>query len=587
MNLTLNTSDVQYQLVQDAQTLKSACQSLATAKTIGIDTETTGLDPRTHQLRLVQIAASGMPVMIVDLAAIPANKLRPLRQLLTNESTKVFHNGKFDLSFLSMANLQPTGFYFDTQLASQVLFAGLKKSHTLAALADKFLKIKLNKDLQHSDFSEKLSNDQLKYAAIDAAILLPLQKILYTYLKRASLLPTAFLEFEAMPAIAKMELNGMQLDHQKWLAVSLDLEQKKQAAALQLKELKIRHSDQLSLLPEYTDCVNPESPQQILAALQSLGIPVDSTSKKTLIPLASQYPIIRSLLDYRKLSKLTSTNLKEHIHPVTGRIHAQYRQCGARSGRFSCLCPNLQNIPRDKAIRSCFVASGGYKIIKADYSQIELRITAVLSGDRLPLKAYKQGRDLHAVTASLVTGKPLSSITPEDRRLAKAINFGLIYGMGASKLQVYAETEYGIIMTLEEAQIFRKRFFQAYSGVAKWHDRIRSTVYGRGIKEIRTIGGRRRRWANKPRLSELLNHPVQGTSADITKIAIAKLFTILGKTDAKLIGTVHDEILLECPEKQVAPVSKILQKCMLSAAAQFLNPLPVKVSIQVARSWSA
>ena len=171
MNLTLNTNDVQYQLVQDAQTLKSACQSLATAKSIGIDTETTGLDPRTHRLRLVQIAASGMPVMIVDLAAIPANKLRPLRQLLTNGSTKVFHNGKFDLSFLSMANLQPTGPYFDTQLASQVLFAGLKKSHTLAALADKFLKIELNKNLQHSNFSGKLSNDQLKYAAIDAAIL--------------------------------------------------------------------------------------------------------------------------------------------------------------------------------------------------------------------------------------------------------------------------------------------------------------------------------------------------------------------------------------------------------------------------------
>ncbi|MBR8834451.1 MAG: bifunctional 3'-5' exonuclease/DNA polymerase [Stigonema ocellatum SAG 48.90 = DSM 106950] len=584
MNLTLNTSDVQYQLVQDAQSLESACQSLATAKVIGIDTETTGLDPRTHRLRLVQIAAEKMPVMIVDLAAIPIAKLKPLRQLLTNDSTKVFHNGKFDLSFLSMANLQSTGPYFDTQLASQVLFAGLKKSHTLAALASKFLKIELNKDLQNSDFSGKLSNDQLEYAAIDAAILLPLQKVLSAHLKRAQLLPTAFLEFEAMPAVAQMELNGMLLDQQKWLAVSLDLEAKKQVAALQLKELKIRHSSQLSLLPEYTDCVNPESPQQVLAALQSKGIPIDSTNKKTLIPLASQYPIIRALLDYRK-SKITSPSLLEHVHPVTGRIHAQYRQCGARSGRFSCRSPNLQNIPRDKAIRSCFVASPGYKIIKADYSQIELRITAFLSGDRRMLKAYQQGRDLHTLTASLITGKPLSGITAEDRRLAKAINFGLIYGMGAAKLQVYAETEYGVMMTLEEAQLFRKRFFQVYSGVAKWHDRIRSTVYGRGVREIRTIGGRRRRWENKPRLSELLNHPVQGTSADITKIAIAKLFKTLGKTGAKLIGTVHDEILLECPEEQVAPVSRILQKCMLSAAAQFLNPLPVGVEIQVQESW--
>ncbi|MDF5725193.1 MAG: bifunctional 3'-5' exonuclease/DNA polymerase [Rhizonema sp. PD37] len=581
MNLTLNTKDVQYQLVQDAQTLELACQSLAAAKVIGIDTETTGLDPRTHKLRLVQIAAKAMPVMIVDLATIPYDQLKPLKRLLTNGSTKVFHNGKFDWSFLSIANLQPTGPYFDTQLASQVLFAGLKMSHTLAALTSKFLKIELNKDLQHSDFSLELSNAQLEYAAMDAAILLPLQKILSAHLKRASLLPTAFLEFEAMPAVAQMELNGMQLDDQKWLTVSLDLEAKKLAAALQLKELKIRHSSQLSLLPEYTERVNLESPQQVLAALQSKGIPIESTCKKTLIPLASQYPIIRTLLDYRKLSKLTSTSLLDHVHPVTGRIHAQYRQCGARSGRFSCCCPNLQNIPRDKAIRSCFVASRGYKIIKADYSQIELRITAVLSGDRRMLKAYQQGRDLHALTASLISGKPLTSVTAVDRQLAKAINFGLIYGMGVAKLQMYAETEYGVMMTLEEAQRFRKRFFQAYSGVAKWHDRIRRTVYGRGIREIRTIGGRRRRWANKPRLSELLNHPVQGTSADITKIAIAKLFKTLGKTDAKLIGTVHDEILLECPEQQVATVSRILQKCMVSAAAQFLNPLPVLVEVQI------
>lgn len=581
------TFDVQSQLISDAESLQVALSPLYTASLFGLDCETTGLDPRQHQLRLVQIAVPEHPVVIVDLAAIPKNKLKPLKKLLTGKATKVLQNGKFDWQFLTMADLQPTGPYFDTQLASQVLGAGLKKNHDLATLAQRYLKIKLDKEQARSDFSGTLTRTQLEYAAKDAAILLPLRSSLQRHLKHADLLATAVLEFRAMPAVAQMELNGMQLELQKWQAFSLDLEAKKQAALAQLRNLKL-HRPQLSLLPDLTECVNFESPQQVLQALQALGIPINSTSKKTLIPLAGQYPIIQTLLDYRKLSKLTSSfaqSLPKHIHPITGRIHPNYRQCGARSGRFSCRQPNLQNLPRDKAMRSCIVAAPGYKIIRADYSQIELRIVADLSNDHRMISAYLQGRDLHTLTASLITGLPIEEVTPALRQLAKAINFGLIYGMGAAKLKIYAETEYGVLMTLEEASQFRKRFFQAYLGVAKWQSTIRNTVYGRGIREMRTIGGRRRRWASQPRLAELLNHPVQGTSADITKLAIARAFKALASTGAKLIGTVHDEILLECPEAQVAPVSKILHKCMLSAAAHFLHPLPVLVEVQVGDSW--
>ncbi|MGV0029093.1 DNA polymerase [Phormidesmis priestleyi] len=278
-------------------------------------------------------------------------------------------------------------------------------------------------------------------------------------------------------------------------------------------------------------------------------------------------------------------SLPKHIHPVTGRIHPTYYQLGARSGRFSCRNPPLQTIPRDAAARTCFVAAPGCQIVQADYSQIELRIVARLSGDAQMQRAYRRSEDLHRLTAALVTGKAIDAVSEEDRRLAKAINFGLIYGMGAAKLQSYAETKYGVTLSLEEAKAFRKRFFEAYVGVAEWHETIKRS-YIRGIKESRTLAGRRRRWTDKPRLAELLNHPVQGLNADITKLALVKLVNPLVDTGAKLICTVHDEILLECPDAEVRRVRTLLHQCMIAAARKFLHPIPVVVNVKVSASWS-
>jgi DNA polymerase I len=156
--------------------------------------------------------------------------------------------------------------------------------------------------------------------------------------------------------------------------------------------------------------------------------------------------------------------------------------------------------------------------------------------------------------------------------------------MGAAKLRIYAETKYGVTMTLDEAKAFRTRFFDAYSGVTKWHETIKQ-AYLRGVKESRTLAGRRRRWADKPRLAEMLNHPVQGLNADINKLAMVKLIKPLSRTNAKLICVVHDEIVLECPENEVERVSKMLHRCMVAAADKFLNPVPVVVDITVGDSW--
>ena len=457
-------------------------------------------------------------------------------------------------------------------------------------MALSLLKIQLDKSQQRSNFSQTiLTPRQLQYAAVDAAILLDLVPILTRRLKVARLMNIAEIEFEAVSAVAGMELNGMLLDAAKMSILNQELCAKKQTYLDELKVLNPGRRIQLSFFPETADTVNLDSPSQVLKALKALGIPVNSTGKKVLIPLQNEYPIIKTLLEYRKYSKLISTyvqGLPTHINPTTGRIHPSYLQCGTRSGRFACRNPNLQNIPRDKAVRCCFIAQPGYTIIRADYSQIELRIVAKISGESRMIEAYKNGEDLHTLTASLITGKPICEITAEDRRLAKAINFGLIYGMGQSKLKIYAETEYGVIMTLQEATKFRKRFFQAYPGLKRWHERIKRTIYDAQGRTIRTMLGRRRRWSTQPPLSELFNHPVQGTNADFLKIALGKLYIPLAEIGALLIGIVHDEVVLECPDDFVAQASEILKRYMVEPAAIALHPIPVEVEVKIGATWA-
>ena len=587
--------DGTYQLITSGKELESALrwhspsrgESPKQPPALGLDCETTGLDPHIHTIRLIQIAGPNRPVMLIDLPQIAPCDRHPLQQILSSPVLKITHNGKFDWQFLAQAGLQPATPFFDTQLAYRVLTAGLKTGLSLQTLAQKLLNIELDKTQQVSDWSKPLTSKQLQYAALDAAILLELYPILVKKLERSHLLKIAQLEFHCMPAVAQMELNGMLLDLSRWQTLGAKLAGDRDAALHQVRQLRIADNAQISLLPEITDTINPNSPQQVLAALQAAGIPVNSTNQKELVPLARQYPVIRALLDYRHLSKITATfaaSLPKHIHSVTGRIHPTYYQIGARSGRFSCRNPPLQTIPRDTAARTCFVAAPGHQIVQADYSQIELRIVARLSGDTQMQRAYRRGEDLHRLTAALVTGKEINAVSEEDRRLAKAINFGLIYGMGAAKLQSYAETKYGVSLSLEQAKAFRKRFFEAYAGVAEWHETIKRS-YIRGIKESRTLAGRRRRWADQPRLAELLNHPVQGLNADITKLALVKLVKTLADTGAKLVCTVHDEILLECPVIEVEPVSRLLHQCMIAAAQKFLHPIPVTVDVKVSASW--
>lgn len=580
-----------YQLIDSAADLETALQPFLAAKLIGIDCETEGgIDPYRAKIRLVQLAIPNHPVVVVDLAAIDSADLSPLRQLLRGDALKVGHNLKFEWMMLTQAGLKPSRPFFDTYLAYRVLTAGLKRNLSLEAVTAQLLNVKLDKQLQTSDWSGELTSAQLQYAATDAAIVLSLRTVLKRRLKQASLWETALLEFACLPAVASMELNGMLLDKEQWQANGHQLEAQRDALSKTLSSLQIPSSHhQISLLPEYTPSINLRSPKQVLAALQAQGIPVNSTNTETLIPFANEYPLIQALLNYRSLSNRISTftlGLPQHIHPVTGRIHPNWFQIGAKSGRFSCREPNLQNIPRNQATRQCFIAPSGHVLLKADYSQIELRIMAKVSGDRRMIAAYSNGEDLHKLTASLVLGKSLYDINSESRQLGKIINFGLIYGMGAKKFKNLAQAEYGVILTLESAARFRQRFFESYSGIKQFHALVRRE-WSQGKRVSRTLGGRRRLWSkdSKPLLNEILNNPVQGLSADITKLALAKLFAPLNQTRAKLICVVHDEILIECPVTEVEPVKALLQRCMVWAGNRFLAPVPCEVEIKVLNSW--
>lgn len=574
-----------YQLVTDAQSLAESLKPLAAASAIALDTETTGLDPHQHKIRLVQIAVQDRPVVIVDLGVIAPEALDPLRQLLTGPAIKVFHNGKFDWKFLVKAGLKPTGPYFDTMLSSQLLKAGLPGSHSLKAIASEYLGVELDKDQQSSDWSGEISPAQLEYAARDAAILLQLREVMKPKLVEAGLVEAAKLEFEVLPAVASMELHGMLLDLSKWEALGREMEQSKAKVKAELVQQLRSGNPQISLLSE-VDAVNPDSPSQILAALKAMGIPVESTGKNALISLADEYPVINTMLEYRRYSKAVSSftdKFPKHINPVTGRIHANYNQYGAASGRASASNPNLQQVPRGKEVRSCFIPTPGYKLCISDFSQVELRVAAEISGDRTMISAYQKGEDLHKLTAALVNKKSLDQVTKTERQAAKAINFGLIYGCGAKRLKQQAKSDYGVDLTLEQCETFRKKYFESYSGIARWHRQLINDK----LVETRTLSGRRRQWKEElPWVTALAPSIVSGTAADIAKVALAKLPTVLEGTGARLIGFIHDEILLESPEATADEAARILQDCMIRAGETYLKLVPVEVEACVADSWA-
>ena len=346
---------------------------------------------------------------------------------------------------------------------------------------------------------------------------------------------------------------------------------------------------------------NWNSNPQILAAFESMGIPLNNTRAETLGRV--DHPLAKLVRDYRAARKRTGTYGRNWLldHVSNDVVRCQWNQCGAESGRMSCSNPNLQQIPRTTDYRRCFVARPGYVLIKADYSQIELRIGAKLANEIEMITAYQNGVDLHALTAANILGKPLSEVSKADRQLAKAINFGLLFGMGHYGLRKYAMTNYGTKLSEKQAKQYRDAFFKTYPMLGAWHSRTRQKLVklmGKNPNatiETHSLGGRRRilpvtkkdaQGKYYPNLNEALNMPVQATGADGLKTAIALLSERRHECpDAVPVLYAHDEIVIECPEADAEAAKQWLVKCMKDGMSLFIDPIPVVVEASIAKTW--
>lgn len=587
--------DVTPTFVQNEDDLRRVYAEAVRAGFCGIDTETYGLrddvkdaalDPYLGTVRLIQIAVpSG--VYIVDRLVV---RDAYVWDLLADASVvKIGHNLKFDLKMLrgSWKGMRiPVRNMWDTMLAAQLDACGLwpevEDPFSLKQLAYRELKIELPKEEQTSDWSGPLTDSQIRYAARDAWILLPLYEVLSKRLKEKSLERAAQLEFECIPTVADMEYAGFLMDRGG-------------LAALRAEEEQVREEARQRFFKLIGKEININSPKQVLEALQGIGADIADTKEETLrsLVLYSRNERIKeaaqALLDYRKHNKALTSFIEPYegfLHPITGRIHATYRQLNRNGvGRFSAADPNIQQWPREPRFRKLFRAAEGRALIIADYSAIEMRIMAWLSKDPTLMEVFQKGIDPHRRTASLVLRKPEDQVTKEDRQLAKAVNFGFIYGMSPEKFQSYARFSYGVDLTLQEAEEFRKRYFEAYSGVAKWHEYQNKVA--REACEVRTASGRARRWIvpNMPP-TELYNTPDQGTGADILKRAMALLRPHLIRHNAELVASVHDELVVECPESELHTMLECVKLTMEQAGAEFISPVPVEVEATAGKTWA-
>jgi len=598
----------QYEVIADEEGLDRLITQLEDATKLTIDTETTSVDPMEAQLvgiALTDEAERGyyLPVRApLGDPQLPARtaieRLRPL--LGTVEIPKQGHNIKYDLIVLERCGCTVGNPVFDTMIAEWLIDPS---SQSLGL-----------KDLAWTRLHERMTpitdligtgRNQLTmrqvpvrraapYACADVDMTHRLGSVLESELKEKELWSLfTDVEMPLVPVLAAMEQVGVGFDVKQ-------LERMSRRLAERLGEIEAEIHERVG----YTFNVN--SPQQLSDALfKKMGLPSEgvrrtktghySTAASVLEPLQRRYQVVERVLEYRSLSKLKSTYvdaLPRMIHPDTGRLHTSYNQTGTVTGRLSSSDPNLQNIPirseLGRHVRRAFVAKEGWKLIAADYSQVELRVMAHVSGDEGLLGAFARGEDIHASTAAAILEIPLEEVTPNQRRLAKSVNFGLSYG----------QTAYGLAqatgLTQPEAEDFIARYFERFPGVRRYIERTKVVAARQGYVE--TLLGRRRyfpelqpgskasHYARQAAERMAINAPIQGTAADIIKIAMIDLYETLEERgfQSRIILQVHDELIVEAPEDEVDQVSALMCETMEDA---FDLDAPLEVDLKIGQNW--
>lgn len=607
--------ELQYETILDPARFDAWLEKLKHARLIAFDTETTGIDAQQAQLVGLSFSVKAGEAAYVPLThsymGAPEQLdrdtvLLALKPLLEDPKLlKVGQHAKFDMNILAncaiggdQANgITVRGVAFDTMLESYVLNSTATR-HDMDSLAQKYLD---HSTVSFQDIAGKgakqLTFDQIPleqagpYAAEDADVTLRLHQTLFGKLTAIPSLVSVLTDIEMplVPVLARIERQGALVDAQLLGVQSIELGDK--MVALEREAFEIAGEE-----------FNLGSPKQLGSILyDKLGLPVlkktakgqPSTAEEVLAKLAEDdYPLPRVLMQYRSMSKLKSTytdRLPEQINPRTGRIHTSYHQAVASTGRLSSSDPNLQNIPvrtaEGRRIRQAFIAPAGYKLLAADYSQIELRIMAHLSRDEGLLNAFRNNLDVHTATAAEVFKVELEDVTSDQRRSAKAINFGLIYGMGAQKLGK------DIGVGTKQAKAYIDTYFARYPGVREYMDRTRAQAAEQGYVE--TIFGRRLYLpeinSNKPQERAgaertAINAPMQGTAADIIKKAMVAVDNWLESSglDARVILQVHDELVLEVREDLVDKVREEIRGHMSGAATL---DVPLLVEVGVGNNW--
>ena len=616
---------IEYELVKTPEDLARACERLARHPEVGFDTETTSLSPFEGRVRLVQLAAPGERVCVIDLdrftgegdndarrkQARATRALEPLRRLLAaTRPVKIAHNSNFDAKWVRRhlgvelcgefdsgaenRNEVERGGLFDTLLASQLISAGEQEDrHSLASVSERYLDQPVDKTQQVSDWNAgDLSEAQLEYAARDAGLMLPLRLKLVEALRANLLTRTAQLEFECVVPLAALELNGVYLEQDCWRAKLSEIErQRNELHALLQDELAEEPAQQSLFGPARAD-INLDSHVQLTRALKRVlpsgeEIP-DSTRNWKLEPLAAKYVVVRNILDYRTLQKNLKfgETLLEAVNRETGRIHSHFHQIGAPTGRMSCTDPNIQQVPHTFDMRRCFRAPAGRKLVVADYSQIELRILAEFTGDRGFIDAFQSGADLHRTTAAQVFRVKVEEVTKDQRDFAKRLNFGVVYGIGARRLALLTG------LSESEAEELLRRYFATYRALDAWL-REASSQAVRERTAPRTVAGRLFRFNFPPEDRQAAslaqrngrNSPIQGSSADIIKRALRLIHDRLRGTDALAVNAVHDEGVVEADAKAAEGVAVTVKEAMRAAGAEFVKSVPIEVEVAVCDEW--
>jgi DNA polymerase I len=594
--------------------------TLFNATTVAFDCETTGLQPVYGGLRLLQLAALDRMPVVIDCWDLEDHHWQDLEEFFSLKRYWLAHNAVFDLGWLQEHEIYPEGEVLCTMLASRILTNGLPNlKHGLQHVVKRYLKLEISKEEQKSDWTGDLTHSQLDYAAYDVELLTQLDGPINQRMAEGNLHKAWFLECKALPTMAQLWRTGMPFQRDELEQLHQDLaadNERLGEAFIDTLDEALPEGKKLPRDPDGTFNLrskpegsvregtkkqagfNLNSPKQLLDVFTTLigAIPVDNTGKPSasraaLREYVGDHRVVAEYLAWKRVEKRRQMveALLKHLGS-TGFIKASYMQLGADTGRMSCIGPNLQQIPRDSRFRACVKAPAGWKLVVADYAQMELRLAAAEAEDPLMIRAFQDGLDLHTVTAMQIYGVSEDEVTKEMRQISKSANFGLLYGSGARGLRNYA-AGMGVQMDLAEAGEIRAKFHAVYTGISRWQrenaaqaNRHRSDAAIR----IRNSGLRRILPGDYNSLTVRSNTPIQGAGAAVLKRTLGKLWPLLkadGEEVVRIAGVVHDEVILLVREEHADIWCHQLAAVMQDAEAEWLGPVPPLAEAKAADSW--